>query len=81
VLRRLICAHQDISFCNAMSCFLQADLTKYAFYRSHYCIMSGLRSRYRTCSSSGTMLDLLFVATTLGFFAIAIAYVWGCVKL
>jgi len=27
------------------------------------------------------MMDVLFVALTLGFFALAIAYVWGCVRL
>jgi len=27
------------------------------------------------------MMDILFVGLTLGFFALAIAYVWGCVKL
>jgi hypothetical protein len=28
-----------------------------------------------------TMLDTVFIAATVVFFAIALAYVWGCTKL
>jgi hypothetical protein len=40
-----------------------------------------IRARHNCCSVSYAMMDLIFIGATGAFFAIALAYVWGCIRL
>jgi hypothetical protein len=45
------------------------------------CVIRFRKNRRRTINGGGAMLDLIFLAATILFFLLSLAYVRGCEKL